>query len=517
MSTSSSNEIIYQIYPLTFSYGDGSKIDPYKGAYGNLKGITRQASYIASLGVTSIWITPFYPWDEYGFGYDITDYCDVSPIFGTLEDFVELCKTYHALNIKVIIDQVYNHCSDKHPWFKKSIKKIAPYDNFFIWHEGKTKKNSPSPLPPNNWECKWSTDGDSAWRYHPERKAFYMHSFDYTMPNLNIENPIVQDELLKIAKFWFNLGADGFRLDAVAHYAPDAKFRDNPLDENKKQIRIYDVNTMAGAKFVNRLQDLCESYPNKKILILEYALKKDKHNIKRVKPIFNFCRAEHFYTGALKHSLAEFKEDIISTLQVSGDGSKINWAISNHDAERAASRIFGENYTQEKTLMLLSFLMTLPGSICIYQGEEHGLPNPQNFEVCKNKKNDPLNIWEKCNTPWDAARTGFNETTLNMALKPDQKLYDMYFTYHKKSSHFNKTKELIADRKLGLFHQPGMLTFLENVDNKEVLAYIRDFNNYKIKILCIYNFSNKVISLTHNGRKYTVESESYIQIALLDN
>ena len=508
------NEVIYQIYPLTFSYGKGSRIDPYKGAYGNLKGITTQAPYVASLGVTSIWITPFYPWDKHGFGYDITNYCDVSPIFGCVEDFVELCKTYHELGIKVIIDQVYNHCSDKHPWFEKSVNGIAPYDEFFIWDKGITKKNTPQPLPPNNWKCLWSSDGESAWRYHPKRKAFYMHSFNYTMPNLNLENPYVQDELLKVAKFWFDLGADGFRLDAAAHFAPDAKLRNNPVGEGKKQIRIYDMNTLAGAKFINRLQDLCDSYSKKKMLLLEYCYYTDKQSNKRAKKIFDICRAQYFYTGSLTRTLDTFKKDIINNFMVSPDGSKINWAISSHDIERAASRIFGNDYTAQRTLMLLSFVMTLPGSICIFQGEEHGFPNPKDFSLCKNKQNDPLNIWGQCNAPWDAARTGFNETTLNMALHPDETLFNMYRSYLDSTSHFKTTRELIWERKNGFFHLPGTLSFLEDIDNDEVLAYVRDFVDYDFKILCLYNFSDEDVTITYNGNTYIIHAQSYTHIDL---
>ena len=126
------NEVIYQIYPLTFNYAAGSKTDPYKGAYGNIKGITALVGYIKSLGVDAIWVTPIYPSGGHGFGYDITDYCAIDPKHGDIDDFKEMCKVFHTHGMKVYLDQVYNHCSIKHEWFKKSVDCVAPYDNFLF-------------------------------------------------------------------------------------------------------------------------------------------------------------------------------------------------------------------------------------------------------------------------------------------------------------------------------------------------------------------------------------------------
>ena len=212
------NEVIYEIYPLTFNYAKGSKRDPFQGAYGNLKGITAMADYISYLNVDAIWIAPFFRWNRNGFGYDIVNYTKVDPMFGTEDDFRELCAVYHKLGIRVYIDQVYNHCSEKNPWFQKSIKREEPYTDFFVWQDARGYAPDGKPLPPNNWLSKWDASGESAWTWNEKRQQFYMHSFDYTMPNLNINNPEVRQELLKVAKFWFDLGADGFRLDATTHY-----------------------------------------------------------------------------------------------------------------------------------------------------------------------------------------------------------------------------------------------------------------------------------------------------------
>ena len=163
------NAIIYQIYPLTFNHAEGSDSDPYKGAYGNLKGITEKADYIKSLGVDAIWICPFLKWNRNGFGYDITDYEQISPMFGDKKDLKELIDTFHARGIKVLTDQVLNHCSMEHDWFKKSIKREEPYTDYFVWADSKGVDKDGKQIPPNNWPSTWDSSGQSAWTWNEER------------------------------------------------------------------------------------------------------------------------------------------------------------------------------------------------------------------------------------------------------------------------------------------------------------------------------------------------------------
>ncbi|MBQ8677704.1 MAG: hypothetical protein IJ529_04475, partial [Alphaproteobacteria bacterium] len=397
------NEVIYQIYPLTFNYASGSTTDPYpSGAYGNLKGITARVDYIKSLGVDTIWITPFYSSGGRGFGYDITDYCSIDPKYGNIDDFKELCEVFHGKGIKVIIDQVYNHCSIKHEWFKKSVERVAPYDKYFVWADPVMKNDKLS--PPNNWKSIWDCLGESAWTFHPTREQYYLHSFDWSMPNLNLNNREVQDAILDVSKFWLDLGVDGFRLDAVTHYACDERLRDNPLYADGSQQRLYDIDSPNGAVFIERLKKLCDSYDIPKTLLAEYSYDKSPEGFAKAKKVFENSRCNAFFTGALNEHLGKFKQNIADELKVSPYGEKINWAFSNHDLERAASRIFGDRVSVQKTKMLMSLLLTLPGSVCIYQGEELGLPNPESIDKCKNKKNDPLDVWTVCNKPWDAGR-----------------------------------------------------------------------------------------------------------------
>lgn len=515
------NEVIYQIYPLTFNYAKGSKSDPYKGCYGNLKGITAMADYVASLGVDAIWITPFYPWGGNGFGYDIVDYYGVDAMFGTVDDLKELCLVYHSYNIRVIIDQVYNHCSIFHPWFEKSVAKIKPFDEFFVWADPKGFDENGNPILPNNWPSVWNAHGDSAWEWNEKRGQFYLHSFDYTMPNLNINHIAVQDALLDVAKFWFDIGVDGFRLDAANHYACDPDLRDNPVfssGKNKgKQERKYDINTKGGEVFLNRLKELCNSYEKPKTLLAEYWYNTSRSERKRIVKLFEESACDAFFLGTLNYGIKELKPFISRDLSVVPNGVKINWANSNHDLERVASRVFGNKVTLNKNIMLMHFLLSLPGSVCIYQGQELGLSNPKDFELCKNEKCDPLNIWKNFSMPWDASRAGFaltdcpNDVTRTMALTPDEEQYKLAVSNQNfEGSMLNRTKEMIAHRKNSLLSQYGHVAFIRGIKNDEVVAFVRYNMNKTKSVLHAYNFGDTEYSFKYKDKLYTLEAEAMV-------
>ena len=513
------NEVIYQIYPLTFYYASGSKTDPYpNGSYGNLKGITALVDYVASLGVDAIWITPFYPWGGHGFGYDITNYCGVDPMYGDIDDFKELCEVYHSKGLKVIIDQVYNHCSIRHEWFKKSVERIKPYDEFFIW--AYPRRQGDQIVPPNNWTSIWNSLGNSAWTWHPGREQYYMHSFDWSMPTLNLNSKIVQDALLEVSKFWFDLGVDGFRLDAVTHYACDEQLRDNPVYGNGSQKRLYDINSPNGAVFINRLKSLCNSYSEHKTLLAEYWYDKSEEGFDKARNIISSSRCDAFFTGALNWTFDFFKNNIKDDLIVSPHGEKLNWAFSNHDLERAASRLFGNDYNIKKTRLLMDMLLTLPGSVCIYQGEELGLPNPKSIENCKNPDNDPLNVWSPYINPWDAGRAGFalsdapDDPSHKLALRPDRDLYKYAVSNQVgKTSMLEATKRFIKRRKETVFGEYGNIYFVET-NRKDVFAYVRTDISESERILCLYNFSNYGADIYYNNTKYYVAAEDVRHITL---
>ena len=222
--------VIYQIYPRSFQDSNGDGI-------GDLSGIIHRLPHVAELGVDAIWISPFFTSPQRDFGYDVSDYCDVDPMFGTLDDFDRVIATAHDLGVKVMIDLVLSHTSSDHPWFQESsADRDNPKADWYVWADAK-----PDGTPPNNW---LSIFGGSAWEWDGERMQYYQHNFLIDQPDLNFHEPEVQDQLLDVARFWLERGVDGFRLDTINFYVHDKELRDNPaLDVNSRNASIApDVN-----------------------------------------------------------------------------------------------------------------------------------------------------------------------------------------------------------------------------------------------------------------------------------
>src|SRR5580704_9501181 len=246
--------VIYQIYPRSFQDSDGNGV-------GDLAGITRRLAYVAELGVDAIWISPFFKSPMKDFGYDVSDYRDVDPLFGTLQDFDALIAEARRLGIRVIIDQVLSHTSDQHAWFKES---RACHDNpkadWYVWADAK-----PDGTPPNNW---LSIFGGPAWTWSAKRRQYYLHNFLPEQPDLNFWNPAVQDAVLDIARFWLDRGVDGFRLDVVNYYVHDRNLTDNPPAQRNRtplmatdmQRHQFDRSQPENLLFINRLRKLMDSY-----------------------------------------------------------------------------------------------------------------------------------------------------------------------------------------------------------------------------------------------------------------
>ncbi|MEL7480819.1 MAG: alpha-amylase family glycosyl hydrolase, partial [Pseudomonadota bacterium] len=206
--------VIYQIYPRSFvdSNGDG---------VGDLQGIISRLDYIASLGVDAIWISPVFKSPMRDFGYDVSDYRDIDPIFGTLQDFDQLVAKAHALGLKVIIDQVYSHTSDQHAWFTESRQnRDNPKSDWYVWADPK-----PDGSPPNNWQAVFA---GPSWTWDSRRSQYYFHNFLSSQPDLNLHNPEVQEAILDVATYWMDRGVDGVRLDAINFAMHDPQLRDNP-------------------------------------------------------------------------------------------------------------------------------------------------------------------------------------------------------------------------------------------------------------------------------------------------
>src|SRR5690348_3890631 len=246
---------IYQIYPRSFADSDGNGI-------GDLPGVTARLDYVASLGVDGIWLSPFFTSPMRDFGYDVADYCNVDPVFGTLDDFDALVERAHDLGLKVIIDQVYSHSSDQHPWFEesRSSRNNAKAD-WYVWADAKLDGS-----PPNNWQ---SVFGGPAWTWDARRGQYYLHNFLPEQPDLNVHRPDVQDALLACARFWLDRGVDGFRMDAIDYAMHDPELKDNPpAKPNGRaytrpidfQLPRYNKSHPGIVEFIERVRALVDSY-----------------------------------------------------------------------------------------------------------------------------------------------------------------------------------------------------------------------------------------------------------------
>jgi len=363
--------VIYQIYPRSYQDSNGDGI-------GDLAGIIQRLPYVASLGVDAIWISPFFTSPMLDFGYDVSDYRDVDPMFGTLADFDALIARAHELGLRVMIDLVLSHTSTQHPWFTQSrASRDNPKDNWYVWADPK-----PDGTPPNNW---LSIFGGSAWQWDGQRRQYYLHNFLKEQPDLNFHEPQVQDALLDVARFWLDRGVDGFRLDTINFYFHDAELRDNPpldaADHNTSiapdvnpynfQDHLYDRNRPENLPFLERFRALMDEYPDITAvgevgdaqrgleIVGEYTAGDNRMHMCYG---FDFLGPEQAPGGRIASVLQNFQ-------QAAPDGWSC-WAFSNHDVPRHASRL---GLSDAALRLHVALTLCLRGSICLYQGEELGL------------------------------------------------------------------------------------------------------------------------------------------------
>jgi alpha-glucosidase len=364
--------VIYQIYPRSFFDSNGDGI-------GDLPGITEKLEYIAGLGVDAIWLSPFFTSPQKDFGYDIADYKAVDPIFGTLGDFDRLLAHAHRLGLRVLTDQVWSHTSNEHPWFVASrASRDGKMADWYVWADPK-----PDGTPPNNW---LSVFGGSAWSWEPRRRQYYLHHFLSSQPQLNLRNPAVVDALMETGEFWLKRGVDGFRLDAVDFLMHDEKLRDNPAKPAPNgvipakpfglQHHVYDMLQPEISDFLGRIRELTDRYPGSTALA---EVSSQDGAFGRVSAYSSGDRPIHMaYTlRPLRGSfdLASLRATLDEVAQL--DEGWICWSFSNHDVERSVTRWNPKRGEAEPdpafARLLMSVLLTMRGSVCVYQGEELGL------------------------------------------------------------------------------------------------------------------------------------------------
>ncbi|NBW49647.1 MAG: DUF3459 domain-containing protein [Betaproteobacteria bacterium] len=498
--------VIYQIYPRSYADSNGDGI-------GDLEGITAKLDYVADLGADGIWLSPFFKSPMKDFGYDVSDYCDVDPMFGTIPDFKKLVDRAHALGLKVMIDQVLSHSSDQHPWFVESRSSLDnPKADWYIWADAKSDGT-----PPNNW---LSIFGGSAWQWDTRRCQYYMHNFLTSQPDLNFHNPEVQDALLATVKFWLELGVDGYRLDTANFYFHDAQLRDNPArgrpdgeDPAVNAVNPYgwqwhqhDKSQPENLAFLRRLRALLDEYPNTTMVgeigdddglarVAEYTSGGDKLHMA-------YC----FDLLGTAHTAAHFRSFVKRFEEVAPGGWPC-WALSNHDVVRVASRWGTTAPTAATALLRLgaALQMSLRGSPCIYQGDELGLPEA---DIAFEDLQDPYGItmWPEfkgrdgCRTPmpWKAGASDLGFSSASSSTKPwlpvaathqgltaDAQLRDAGSLLH-------FYRQLLRWRKTRPSLVSGTLEVLEA--HPQVLAYVRRFEGELT--LCVFNFSPEAVRWT---------------------
>ena len=405
--------VTYQIYPRSFQDSNGDGI-------GDLKGITERLPYIADLGVDAIWLSPIFTSPMADMGYDVSDYTDIDPIFGSLADFDAMVAQAHALGLKVIIDQVLSHSSDQHPFFAESrMNRSNPKADWYVWADPKHDGN-----PPNNW---LSIFGGSAWAWDARRHQYYLHNFLAEQPDFNFHNPAVQDWLLGTMRFWLDRGVDGFRLDTVNFYFHDKLLRDDPADYRTKpgpvanpydmQYHIFSKNQPENLAFLERMRKMLDQY-EARAMVGEVG--ESHHPIRMMGEYTSGKRLQKAYSFEMlgaSFTPAHFRNQIEAFFEGAPKGWP-TWAFSNHDVRRHVSRWEKHGIGSEPLAKLAcALLLSFEGSVCIYQGEELGQTET---DLALFELTDPQGIrfWPEpigrdgCRTPmvWDNgnASSGFS-------------------------------------------------------------------------------------------------------------
>lgn len=497
--------VIYQIYPRSFkdSSGNGS---------GDLQGILQKLDYIESLGVDALWVSPFFKSPMKDFGYDISDYRAIDPLFGTMADFDALLAAVHQRGMKLLIDQVWNHTSDAHEWFQESRRdRTNPKADWYVWADPK-----PDGSPPTNWQ---SAFGGSAWEWEPAREQYYLHNFLVSQADLNWYNPNVVEEIMAIAAFWLDKGVDGFRMDVANFFMHDRQLRDNPTrpdtiprpagaspsDPFFSQINLYNICQPETVDLLEPLRQHLDRYPGvttlAEISSAEDTLLASSQYVgdDKLHMAYNSSlMTDEPLTQQRLYQLIERVEDLF------GDNI-LCWTAGTHDFPRLKSRwqqsnqIAAFNQTAFDH-MLIALLACLRGSCCIYQGDELGLAQA---EIPHEKMQDPFGITgyphilgrdgSRTPMPWQADRPhgGFTSAAAEPWLPvPDGHLASAVNKQdHDPSSLLNKYRQMVRWRKQQPALRQGSLELIETAP--PILGFTRRCAEQSL--LCVFNISAEAV------------------------
>lgn len=408
---------LYEIYVRSFQDGNGDGV-------GDLLGIQNRLDYLVELGVDGIWLSPFYPSPMADFGYDIADYCDVDPLFGSLADFDALIGATHERGLKVIVDLVPNHTSDQHPWFRDSrSSRRSPRRDWYIWRDP-----APGGGLPNNWLSEF---GGQAWEYDAATGQYYYHAFLAQQPDLNWRNPEVRAAMHDVMRFWMKRGVDGFRVDVIWHLIKDAEFRDNPPNPgfapgqppHHAVAPLYTTDRPEIHDVVAELRAVVDEFPER-LLIGEIYLPVERlvsyygRNLAGLHLPFNFALLSAKWNARHLAGLIDTYEAALPK------GGWPNWVLGNHDRTRIASRV-----GPQQAAVAAMLLLTLRGTPTLYYGDEIGMIQSN---IPPHRVQDPVELRlpglglgrDGCRTPmqWDASdRAGFSTADPWLPFAPDHR------------------------------------------------------------------------------------------------
>ncbi|MGO8718204.1 MAG: glycoside hydrolase family 13 protein [Acidobacteriaceae bacterium] len=483
--------VIYEVYPRSFQDSNGDGV-------GDLNGITDRLDYLQGLGVNAIWLTPIYPSPQHDFGYDISNYEAIDPMYGTLQQFDRLVAEAKKRNIRVIMDLVMNHTSDQHPWFQESrSSRNNPKRDWYVWRDGK----GPG-IPPNNWQ---SDFGHSAWTYDAKTKQWYYHKFEVQQPDLNWNNPEVQKAMFNIVRFWLDRGVAGFRLDAITCLFEDPQFRDEKVLPGKNEYGDPNIgeemtNNLPQVHDVLRaLRKVTDSYPGNRVLIGETYLP----NIQELLKMYGSNHDESQLPMDLQVGFID-KLDVnafrqkINEAEIDLDGNQPLFVFDNHDRPRSWDRYGDGVHNAAIARILAAILFTTRSTAMMYYGEELGMVTTT--PKTKAEVQDP---WGKIGWPKEKGRDGertpmqwtpgknagfstADKTWLPVA--PDYNTVNVEVESNDPHSLYHWYQALIAIRRNNPALRNGDNIML-NTSDSHILSYLRKNPGNGASVLVAINFT----------------------------
>lgn len=478
--------VFYEVYPRSFADSDNDGI-------GDIKGITSKLDYLKELGVDALWITPCFPSPQVDFGYDVSDYENVSPEYGTLADMDQLIAEGKKRGIRILLDLVMNHTSDQHPWFVDSRSSLAAaHRDWYVWRDGKGAGQ-----PPNNWIAAF---GGSAWQWDPKTSQYYYHNYYPQQPDLNWRNPEVEKAIFDVTRFWYKRGIAGFRLDAVNAMFEDPQLRDNPVLPGKNAYgdplteRKYNSSFPEVHDVLKRLRSVANEYDA--VLVGEASAR----DVSLLKAFYGEHNDElqmpmDLLFGAIKPLSADKFRSHVAALEAAG-----GWPVylfSNHDRQRQYDSYGGGRNNDAIAKLLAGFYLTLRGSVIMYYGEEIGMHNndPQRIEDVK----DPIGKlgWPKNKgrdgerTPmqWSSsANAGFSQVAPWLPVPSDYPTRNAAVEAKDPNSILNFYKRVLALRHDNPALREGNYVAL-NESDPNVLAYLRPYRGSAV--LVVLNMTDK--------------------------